>query len=91
MLWHLRQVNKMRFKVVGKSLPWNVLEMVKLDHRCYLNYIREHGMKRQSFQTCFELEFLYATDCLATTYIYLNCDSDMYSKKDPKLGLQIPR
>jgi hypothetical protein len=91
MLWHLHQMNKMWFKVVGKSLPWNALEMVKLDHKCYLNYIRKHGTERQSFQTCFELEFLCATNCLTTIDIYLNCDSNMYSKKDPKLGLQTPR
>jgi hypothetical protein len=65
--------------------------MVRLDHKCYFNYIRKHGMKRQSLQACFELEFLCTIECLAATNIYLDCDLDMDSKEDPKLSLQTPR
>ncbi len=55
MLWHLHWVNKIWFTIVGKSLSWNALKVVRLDHKCYLNYIREHGMKRWSLQAHFEL------------------------------------
>jgi hypothetical protein len=46
MLWHLHWTNKIWFTIVSKSLSWNALKMVRLDHKCYLNYIREHVMKR---------------------------------------------
>ncbi len=65
--------------------------MFRLDHKCYFNYTRKHGMKWQSLQACFELEFLSIIECLAVTNIYLNCDLDTYSKDDPKSGLQTPR
>jgi hypothetical protein len=64
--------------------------MVRLNRICYLNYIQEHGMKRQSFEACFEIEFFCAIECLATINIYLDCDSNT-DLEDLKLGLQTLR
>ncbi len=88
MLWHLLWMNKMWFRVINKNLPWNALKIVTLDHKCYFNYITKHGMKRQSLQACFELEFLCTIECLAATNIYLDCDLDTNSKEDLKSSVQ---
>ncbi len=74
--------------VVSKSLSWNAQEMVRLEHRCY---IKKHGMKGQSFEAYFELEFFCATESVVATNIYICCDSNTNSKEDTKLGLQTSR
>lgn len=42
-------MNKGWFKVVGKSVAWNALKIVWIDHRYYLNIIKENGFEMQSF------------------------------------------
>jgi hypothetical protein len=34
---HLHQMNMAWFMVVGESLPWNALEVMKVDHKSYCN------------------------------------------------------
>jgi hypothetical protein len=51
--------------VVGKSFPWNALEVVRINHRSYFQHLATNGTPRQSFQMCFELfELRYLKMCL---------------------------
>jgi hypothetical protein len=50
MLWHLHQVNKAWFKVVGKTLTWEVLKIVKFNNVFYYHTIVIQGLPRLSLQ-----------------------------------------
>jgi len=47
-LWCFCWVNKSWFKVVSESVAWNALEIVQIDHRCYLNAIKKKKALRNS-------------------------------------------
>ncbi len=50
MLWHLHRVNKVWFKVVGKTLAWEVLKIVKFNNASYYHTIVIQGLPRLSFK-----------------------------------------
>jgi hypothetical protein len=74
MLWHHRQINKAWFKVVGKTLAWKALEVVKFDNISYHHTIVTQGLSRLSLKAWlkFELESLQycimADDSLDSLY-----------------------
>jgi hypothetical protein len=39
MFWRLCQINKPWFLIVGESAPWNALEVVRLNHKFYLQHV----------------------------------------------------
>ncbi len=57
MLWWFCRINKPWFLIVGKSVPWNTLEVVKINHKSYLQHVTTSHTPRQSFKMCFEGEF----------------------------------
>jgi hypothetical protein len=56
MLWHLHQVNKAWFKVVGKTLTWKALEIVKFNNASYHHTIVIQGPPKLFFKA--QLKFL---------------------------------
>ncbi len=50
MLWHLHQVNKAWFKVMGKILAWEVLKIVKFNNATYYHTIVIQGLPRLSLK-----------------------------------------
>jgi hypothetical protein len=54
MFWQLRQINKPWFLIVGESIPWNALEVVKLNHKFYLQHVATNHTPKQSLQMRFE-------------------------------------
>ncbi len=42
-------------KVVNKGVAWNALEIVRIDHRCYLNTIKKLALKG----SIFKLDFIW--------------------------------
>jgi len=66
-------------------------KMVEINHRCYINAIKKHGIKRWSLQTHFEFEFHCLNEYLVATKKKFHCDSNPKSFEVPKSGLQTPR
>ncbi len=64
MIWCLRSVNKAWFMFVGKSPPWNALEVVRINHKSYLQRLANSGTPRQSLQMHFEFELQSSKMCL---------------------------
>ncbi len=50
MLWHLHQVNKAWFKVVGKILACEVFKIVKFNNASYYHTIVIQGLPRLSLK-----------------------------------------
>jgi len=46
MFWHLHKVNKAWFMFASKSLPWNALEVVKINHINYFQQLANSGTPR---------------------------------------------
>jgi hypothetical protein len=44
----MQQVNKAWSKIVGKSVSWNGLEMVRLDHRSYPLLVAKNGSSKKN-------------------------------------------
>jgi hypothetical protein len=42
--------------VIVKSLHWNALEVVRIDHKSYLQQLATGGTPNKSFQMCFDFE-----------------------------------
>jgi hypothetical protein len=49
---------------VGKNFPWNALELVKINHKSYLQQLADSGTPRQSLQMYFEFELQSLKMCL---------------------------
>jgi hypothetical protein len=60
MLWRLHWVNKVWFKVVGKTSTWQALEIVKFNNASYCHIIIIQGLSKLFLkaQLNFELEYL---------------------------------
>ncbi len=60
MLWHFHRINKVWFKVVGKTSTWKTLEIVKFNNVSYCHTIVKQGLPRLSLKSWlkFELECL---------------------------------
>ncbi len=56
MFWQLCQINKPLFLIVGENVPWNALEVVKINHKSYLQHVTTSHTPRQSFKMRFEGE-----------------------------------
>ncbi len=69
--WHLHWVNKAWFRVVGKNLAWNALEVVRIIHRSYFQHLATNGTPKQSLQIHFEFEH----QCLDPTLYVSENDS----------------
>lgn len=89
-LWHIRWLSK-SWLGLWVTMFHGMPEMVRINHRCYINFIEKHGIKRQSLQTHFEFEFHCLNECLVTTKICFHCDSNPKSFEVPKSSLQTPR
>jgi hypothetical protein len=57
-------VNKAWFMFVGKSPPWNALEVVRINHKSYLQQLANSGTLGQSLQMHFEFELQALKICL---------------------------
>jgi hypothetical protein len=57
MLWRFHQINKPWFLIVGKNVPWNALEVVRINHKSYLQHVTTSHTPRQSLKMWFEGEF----------------------------------
>ncbi len=56
MLWCHCRINKAWFKVVGKTLTWKALEIVKFDNTSYHHTIVIQGLPRLSLKAWLKLE-----------------------------------
>jgi hypothetical protein len=56
MLWHLHQVSKIWFRLVGENVLWNALGIAWVDHRSYLSTIAINAILKQFFQKHLEFE-----------------------------------
>jgi hypothetical protein len=80
MLWYLHWANKTWFMFVSKNFPWNALEVVKINHKSYLQQLANSGTPKQSLQMYFEFELQSFKMCLDPsnlvypTYCDLKCD-----------------
>jgi hypothetical protein len=54
MFWRLHQINKPWFLIVGESGPWNTLEVVKFNHKCYLQHVTISHTLKQSLRMWFQ-------------------------------------
>jgi hypothetical protein len=50
MLWRHYRINKAWFKVVGETLVWKALEIVKFDNTSYHHIIAIQGLSRLSLK-----------------------------------------
>ncbi len=64
MLWYFHWVNKTWFMFVSKNFPWNALEVVKINHKSYLQQLANNGTPKQSLQMYFEFELQSLKMCL---------------------------
>ncbi len=55
LLWGLHQVSKIWFKVIGKVMPWNALEINWKDHRSYLHTI---ALPNGLFKSALSLKYI---------------------------------
>ncbi len=76
---------------MGKSVAWNALEIIKVNHRPYLYTFRKYGMIKYFFQACFEFQLHCSSECLETSDLFLNYELDKDSFEDPNFVLQTPR
>jgi hypothetical protein len=60
MMWHFHQVNKSWYNIVGNTMAWNVLGIVKIDNTSYHETIKAYKLPKHYLKTClqFELESL---------------------------------
>jgi hypothetical protein len=56
MFWQFCQINKPWFLIVSESVPWNALEVVRINHTSYLQCVATSHTPRQSFKMWFEGE-----------------------------------
>jgi hypothetical protein len=56
MFWQFCWINKPWFLIVGESVPWNTLEVVKINHKSYFQHVTTSHTLRQSFEMRFEGE-----------------------------------
>jgi hypothetical protein len=57
-------MNKTWFMFVGKNFPWNALEVIKINHKSYLQQLANGGTPKQSLQMYFEFELQSLKMCL---------------------------
>jgi hypothetical protein len=69
MLWWLRRINKPWFLIVGENVPWNVLEVIKINHKSYLQLLAASCTPRQSLKMRFEGEFWTLQKFMETQYL----------------------
>jgi hypothetical protein len=56
MLWQLCRINKPCFLIMGENVPWNALEVVRINHKSYLQHVTTSHTPRQSLKMRFEGE-----------------------------------
>jgi len=81
MFWCFCKVNKAWFMFVGKNLPWNALEEIRINHKSYLQQLASSSTPRQSLQMHFEFELQSLKMCLdpinlVYPTIYYDLESD---------------
>jgi hypothetical protein len=64
MFWCLHKMNKAWFMFVGKSPPWNALEVIRIDHKSFVQQLTSSGTPRQSLQMHFKFELQSLKMCL---------------------------
>jgi hypothetical protein len=57
MLWQLHQINKPWFLIVGENVPWNALEVVRINHKFYLQHVAISHTPRQSLKMWLKGEY----------------------------------
>jgi hypothetical protein len=63
MMWHLHQVNCVWHRVVGASLEWHALNIVKYPNVFYHHTIATQGPPRCSLKQCLQFEVYYLKLC----------------------------
>jgi hypothetical protein len=63
-VWHFRRINKEWCKVVGETITWNVLELIKINNQAYHKFVAMHGLERCSFHERSQIEIDYLKDFL---------------------------
>jgi hypothetical protein len=56
MMWHLHQVNKSWYNVVGNNMAWNALEIVRIDNASNHETIQAYKHPKHSLKTCLQFE-----------------------------------
>jgi hypothetical protein len=51
-------MNKGGFRVVGNNVAWNALEIIKIDHKCNFNTIKNMDLKSSLFMLGLILNFI---------------------------------
>jgi hypothetical protein len=89
MFWQLRQINKPWFLIVGESVLWNTLEVVKINHKSYFQHVATSHTPRQSLKMQFEGElwtlqkFLEPQDLIEHTPLSSSFNSEC---RNPNIG-----
>jgi hypothetical protein len=78
---------------MGKTIAWNVLEVVKINNQVYQNFIAMYGLKKRCFHEWLQIEIDYLQDFLewydafeSFENVELNTNIDFFSSS---LGLLI--
>jgi hypothetical protein len=81
-----------QFVIASKSVPWNALEVMKIDHKFYLQQIATSCTSRRLLQLHFGYEFQCLKMCLQPIDIvydiFYDLDFDYFNATCN--GLQIP-
>jgi hypothetical protein len=54
MFWQLCRINKPWLLIMGENVPWNALEVVRINHKSYLQHVATSHTPRQSLKMWFE-------------------------------------
>lgn len=51
LLWHFRRINRLWKSFVARTIEWQALEIVRVDHHSYLITVAETDVERRSLTT----------------------------------------
>jgi hypothetical protein len=52
--WQFCQINKPWLLIMGENVPWNALEVVRINHESYLHHVATSHTRKQSVKMWFE-------------------------------------
>ncbi len=64
MMWCFHQVNKSWYNIVGNTMAWNVLEIVRIDNTSYHETIQAYELPKHYLKTCLQFELEAWNICL---------------------------
>jgi hypothetical protein len=55
-MWCFHRVNKSWYNIVGNTMAWSVLEIVRIDNTSYHETIQAYELPKHSLKTCLQFE-----------------------------------